>query len=163
MVATWKVNAQISAANIKCDADKPGIADLNALRKQPSGMYEVVISARNEKGDTVSITKYIDLVASSPKPAKTTDWVIAVQNEVKPGMQAEFLVGMGQKINVLVERFNGPKLVSSRWETIEDGQQKFKFSISDKDKDPAVQFMAVYQDRVYASYQKIYVSKSRKI
>ncbi|MGZ3946261.1 MAG: alpha-2-macroglobulin family protein, partial [Mucilaginibacter sp.] len=163
VMSTWKLTGQVLSANIKADADKPATADLNALRKQPSGMYKVVISARNERGDTVSFTKYIDLVASSPKPSKTGDWVIPVQNEVKPGMQAEFLVGMGQKVNVLVERFNGPKLVSSRWETIEDGQQTFKFSVSDKDKDPAVQFMTIYQDRVYSSYQKIYVVNPDKM
>ncbi|MGZ3926355.1 MAG: alpha-2-macroglobulin family protein [Mucilaginibacter sp.] len=157
VVATWTLTRQVYAGTIKTDGEKPGILDLNALRKEPSGMYRVVISARNERGDTVSSIKYIDLVASLPMPSKTADWVIPVHNEVKPCMQAEFMVGLTEQIAVLVERYNGPKLVSSQWEMIEPGQHEFRFAVSDKDKDPAVQFMTIYQDRIYSSYQKIHV------
>ena len=159
----WKRGKQVLSIPVKVSDAKPAIVNLDALRKEKSGMYSVTISARSEKGDTISVTKYINLIADSPKPARENDWVIPVVNYVKPGMQAEFLVGNGQKMNVLVERYNGPKLVSSHWEIIDGTQRRFKFSISVNDKNAAVQFMAIYQNRVYISYQRIQMINPEKL
>jgi len=157
-VPLWPRLNKVVNLNIKVDEDKPGTINLEALRKQLSGMYQVVISARNEKGDTTSLTKYVNLIGEQPKPVKFDDWVIPVLNSVKPGDTAAFLVGIDQKINVLMERYSAAKLISSKWLTIEKGQQNIKIPIADTDKDVAVQFMMVYQNRMYASYQKIYIS-----
>lgn len=151
----WKPDKQVISIPVKVSDDKPAVIDLDPLRKEKSGMYRVTIKARNEKGDTVSTTKNIILIADSPKPARSSDWVIPVVTFVKPDMQAEFLVGNGQKMNVLVERYNGSKLISSHWETIEGAQRRFKFSMSANDKSTSVQFMAICQNRVYTSYQRI--------
>jgi uncharacterized protein YfaS (alpha-2-macroglobulin family) len=156
--STWKKLKQVISLNIKVDGEKPGIIDLEPLRKATSGVYQVIINARNEKGDTTSITKYVNLVAQPPRPLGYNNWVIPVLNTVKPGEQAEFLVGVGEKINVLMERYHGAKLISSKWITIEKDQQSIKIPVLGNDKDVTVQFMMVYQNRIYSSYQKVYLA-----
>jgi len=162
LVATWQKLNKVVGLNLKVDTLQPGVINLAGLNKQPSGMYQVVIKARNEKGDTASIIKYIDLVGEHPKPVKFGDWVIPVLNYVKPGDTASFLVGIDQKINVLMERYRGAKLISSQWLYIDKEQQKIKVPIADSDKDVAIQFMMTFQNRMYASYQKIYLSNADK-
>ncbi|MDN5284642.1 MAG: hypothetical protein JWR38_916 [Mucilaginibacter sp.] len=156
--STWKKLKQVTSLNINVDEQKPGIIDLDPLRKEVSGVYQVTISARNEKGDTTSVTRYVNLIAQPAKPIGFNNWVIPVLNTVKPGEQAEFLVGIGQKVNVLMERYHAAKLISSKWITIEKDQQSIKIPVSANDKDVAVQFMMVYQNRMYSSYQKIYIA-----
>jgi len=161
-VPSWQRLNKVLSLNIPVDTVKPGIINLDSLRKQLSGMYKVIIRARNQKGDTTSITQYVNLISDPAKPIKFDNWVIPVLNYVKPGDTAAFLVGIDQKVSVLMERYNGAKLTSSQWITIEKGQQNIKFPIADTDKDVAVQFMMVYQNRIYTSYQKIYISNPDK-
>ncbi|WP_172829219.1 alpha-2-macroglobulin family protein [Mucilaginibacter mallensis] len=156
--ATWPRAQLISSVNLKTDTGKRDSISLDQLRKQASGIYQVVISARNEKGDTTSITKYVTLMADPPKASNTNEWVVPVLNSVKPGSNAEFLVGLNQKINVLMEYYNGAKLISSKWITIDNGQQNIKVPVAAADKNPAVQFLTVYHNRIYSSYQKIYIT-----
>jgi uncharacterized protein YfaS (alpha-2-macroglobulin family) len=161
-IRSWPKLNKVVDLNIKVNDDAPGIIKLEALRKQESGMYEVIIHARNEKGDTTSLIKFVNLIHKQPQPANFQGWVIPVVNYVKPGNAASFLVGVGPKIHVLMEQYHGAKLVSSKWIVIEKGQQEIKIPIADTDKDVAVQFMMIYQNRMYASYQKIYISDPDK-
>jgi len=154
-VTEWPRLKQVISSDIPVDEQKPGTIDFSALSKQASGMYQVILSARNEKGDTTSLTGYINLIGDSPKPPKYDDWVIPVLNQVKPGDTARFLVGTDQKIRVLMERYNGPKLVSSEWITIDKGQQYMDIPVDADDKNVAIQFLMVYQNRMYSSYQKV--------
>jgi len=153
--ATWSRTQLISSVNLKIDTGKQDSIGFDQLRKQASGIYQVVISARNEKGDTTSITKYVTLMADPPKAINTDEWVIPVSNSVKPGSNAEFLVGLNEKINVLMEYYSGAKLISSKWTTIDKGQQSVKVPVAVADKDPAVQFLTVSHNRIYSSYEKI--------
>ncbi len=125
-------------------------------------MYQVVINARNEKGDTTYLTRYVSLLGDHSKSVKFDNWVIPVLNYVKPGDTASFLVGIDQKITVLMERYKASKLISSNWLTIDTGQQNIKIPVADADNDVAVQFMMVSQNRIYVSYQKIYLSNTDK-
>jgi uncharacterized protein YfaS (alpha-2-macroglobulin family) len=156
--AAWPRTKLISTVNLNADTSKLDSIDLAELRKQASGVYQVVVSARNEKGDTSSFTKYVNLIADPAKAASTADWVIPVLNSVKPGSNAEFLVGLNQKINVLVEHYSNAKLISSKWITVDKGLQSIKIPIAGTEKNAAVQFMAVYNNRMYNSYQKIYIA-----
>ncbi|MBB3058960.1 alpha-2-macroglobulin family protein [Mucilaginibacter gotjawali] len=160
VVELWNKLGRVISLNLKLDTLKPGIINLSALGKQPSGMYQVILHATNEKGDTSSVTKYINLIADQPKIIKIDKWVIPVLNYIKQGDTASFLVGTDQKINVLMEHFNGPKLISSKWITINKGQQNIKIPIDSAEKDVAVQFMMVFENRTYASYQKIYIANA---
>ncbi|MEN0052401.1 MAG: alpha-2-macroglobulin family protein [Mucilaginibacter sp.] len=164
--STWKKVKQVINLNAISDEEKPTVIDLDALRKEATGIYQMIISARNEKGDTTSVTKYINLIAQPAMPTTFNNWVVPILNKIKPSEQAEFLVGADQKVNVLMERYDGAKFISSKWISIEKGQQRIKIPVSANEKDPVVQFMMVYQNRVYSSYQKIYrstVEESLKI
>jgi uncharacterized protein YfaS (alpha-2-macroglobulin family) len=156
--AAWPRTKLISTVNLKADTSKLDSIDLAELRKQVSGVYQVVVSARNEKGDTDSFTKYVNLIADPAKAASTADWVVPVLNSVKPGSNAEFLVGLNKKINVLVEHYSNAKLISSKWITVDKGQQSIKIPIAGTEKNAAVQFMTVCNNRMYNSYQKIYIA-----
>ncbi|MFA6084978.1 alpha-2-macroglobulin family protein [Mucilaginibacter sp.] len=157
MFATWVTIKQVINLNLSVDEEKPGIVDLKNLRNQLPGVYRMVISARNAMGDTTSITRYVDLIAQPGKPSSINNWVVPVINNVKPGQSAEFLVGIDQNVAVLMEHYNGTKLISSKWVTIEKGQQSIKVPVAAGDKHPAVQFLMMYQNRLYNSYQKINV------
>ncbi|WP_069658740.1 alpha-2-macroglobulin family protein [Arcticibacter eurypsychrophilus] len=153
--ATWAKTRQVTNLDIAIEEEKPGIIDLNVLKKSPSGVYQIIISGRNEKGDTTSITKYISLVAEPSQPSDIKNWIIPVITTVKGGESAEFLVGMGSKMNVLMERYQAAKLISSKWITIENDQKSIKIPISNVDKDVAIQFMMVNNNRSCSIYQKI--------
>jgi len=157
-VAQWPRLNQVARYNLKVNADSIGTISMEDLRKRQPGTYQVIIKARNEKGDTTSAIKYINLVGEQAKPSSFNNWVIPVRNMVKPGEKAEFLVGVDEKINVLMERYSAAKLISSKWITVDKGQQSIKTPITDTDKDVAVQFLMIYQNRVYSSYQKVVIS-----
>ena len=157
-VAYWPRLSEVASYTVKVNADTTGAINMEDLRKQPPGTYQVIIKARNEKGDTTSVTKYINLVGERAKPSSFNNWVIPVLNAVKPGENAEFLVGVDEKLKVLMERYSGARLISSQWITINKEQQNIKIPIADTDKDVAVQFMMIYHNREYSSYQKILIS-----
>ncbi|MDB5088164.1 MAG: hypothetical protein JWR09_2158, partial [Mucilaginibacter sp.] len=142
-VTSWPRLNRVASYSIKVNADTAGTINMDELRKQQPGMYQVIIKAHNEKGDTTSVTKYTNLVGEQAKPASFNNWVIPVLNAVKPGEKAEFLVGVDEKINVLMERYSAAKLISSKWITIDKEQQSIKIPIADTDKDAAVQFMMI--------------------
>ncbi|HZX57415.1 MAG TPA: MG2 domain-containing protein, partial [Mucilaginibacter sp.] len=73
--SAWKRLNQIEDLDFKVDENKPGVLKLDELRQQPSGIYQVIMRAKNEKGDTTSTTSYVDLVNEASKPANVTDWV----------------------------------------------------------------------------------------
>jgi TonB-dependent SusC/RagA subfamily outer membrane receptor len=159
---TWPRGKQISDISIRINDSTLSYINLWSLRNQPSGPYQVVISARNEKGDTTSITKYVNLIADRPKLVNIDHWVIPMLNAVKPGTQAKFLVGIDEPVNVLMEKYKGHRMISSQWLYIDKGQQSIKIPINVDDNDINVQFLMAVQNRIYSSYQKIQVIKPDK-
>jgi uncharacterized protein YfaS (alpha-2-macroglobulin family) len=153
--ATWVKTTQLINEDIAVGDDKASIVDLNALKNSASGVYRIVISARNTAGDTTSVIKYVELVVEPANPSSIKNWVTPILQDVQAGSSAEFLVGIGRKTRVLMERYHGAKLILSKWITISGKQQSIKVPIAHTDKDVAVQFMMVYQNRTYSSYQKI--------
>lgn len=154
---TWPRGRQVSDIDIQVNDTTKSSINLQPLRNQDSGMYQVVISARNEKGDTTSITKYVNLLAEHPKAVSVARWIIPVLNVVKPGTQAEFLVGIDEPVNVLMEKYNGYHVVSSQWLYLEKGLQSIKVPVAENESNINVQFMMVNQNRVYTSYQAIQI------
>jgi TonB-dependent SusC/RagA subfamily outer membrane receptor len=156
---TWPRGKQISDVSTQVNDSTLSYINLWSLRNQPSGPYQIVISARNEKGDTTSITKYVNLIADRPKPVNIDHWIVPVRNIVKPGTQAEFLVGIDEPVNVLMEKYKGKHIISSQWLHIDKGQQSIKIPIDVNENDINVQFLMAVQNRVYSSYQKIQIAK----
>jgi len=157
VAATWEVLDKVVDINIDIKQDKSGVIDLGRLRKLNSGVYKMILRGSNEKGDTTSITKYLSLVAEPGKALGLTNWILPVSTTIKPGDNAEFALGIDQPVNIYMERYHAAKLISAEWITPEKGQQSIKVPIAATDKDVAVQFNMVYQNRMYNSYQKITV------
>ncbi len=159
--SNWQIINKVLGINQTIEADKPNILNLEALKMQPSGLYKITINAKDELGDTVSEEKFVNLINMPSIPVKTVNWVIPQTNEVSAGKNAEFLVGNGQEINVMMEIYHSSKIISSKWMSIGKVQQLIKIPIADTDKEVAVQFMMVYHNRFYSSYQKIYITKPK--
>ncbi|OCX53085.1 hypothetical protein BEL04_01850 [Mucilaginibacter sp. PPCGB 2223] len=159
----WKRLKKISDTTFTVDNVRKAYFNLNALRKQTSAVYLVAISAQNEKGDTVSADRYVSLLADKPRASKLTQWVVPVYTIVKPGGFADFLVGNNQHCRVLMEKFEGPKLLLSKWLDIgSGGQQHVRVPVNMQDSDISVQFLMVYHNRMYQTSEKIYVQKPGK-
>ena len=154
-IDTWPQTKLVSSLNIKADTDKVDSINLQQLREQPTGTYKVIISARNGQGDTVSTISYVNLIAKPARPANIDDWVMPVNTSVKPGGNAEFFVGIDDKVNVLVEKYSEARLISSKWIVISKEQQSIQIPVTDTDKDVTVQFLMAYHNRLYNSYDKI--------
>jgi TonB-dependent SusC/RagA subfamily outer membrane receptor len=152
---TWPVVSQVTDTTILVNDSTLSFFNPAALKKLMSGQYRVVIHATNEKGDTTSVTKVFNLLADHPKAASLTRWVIPVKNVVRAGTETEFLVGSDEPVNVLVEKYKGNRVSSSRWYNLEAGLQTIKIPIAAMDSNINVQFMMVKQNRVYTSYQSI--------
>ena len=157
VATTWEVLSKVVDIDIDIEQDKAGLVDLGRLRKLSSGVYKMILRGRNEKGDTTSITKYVSLVAEPGKPLGVINWILPVSTTVKPGENAEFALGIDQPVKIFMERYHAAKLISAEWISPAKGQQIIKVPISPADKDVAVQFNMVYQNRMYNSYQKITV------
>jgi len=145
---------KVVSSTINLDGENPGVLNLNDLKKLTPGWYQIVMHAKNEYGDTASETRYVNLVNKKSIPLKFENWVIPLISTVKPGQSAKFLVGLNKGINVLMERYSGSTLISSDWLAI-NGQQVIEVPVSATDKNIAIQFMMVYQNRMLSSYQRI--------
>ncbi|WP_167667897.1 alpha-2-macroglobulin family protein [Mucilaginibacter gossypiicola] len=155
---TWQMNKTIVDNRIKVSDTTNSMLDLSALKKQPTGIYKLVIDARNSKGDTTSQTYYIK-VHNEPGNAPDMDsWLTTINDEVnKPGETAEFWLGTSRESHVLVEKYEGPKMLSSEWLTIKGNQQRdLKIAIPATAKSNfAVQFLMLNDNRLYSYYKQI--------
>ncbi|MDR3694177.1 alpha-2-macroglobulin family protein [Mucilaginibacter sp.] len=155
----WNQAEKISETSVSTNDSTASEINLNLLKNQPSGVYKVTLSAKDEKGDTTSLTQFVSVVAEKGKALKMDDWVIPLVTKVKPNGSAEFSLGINKAANVLVEEYVGPKLLSSSWLVLRDGdQQKIKIGVPVTAKnDFSVQFLMVADNRAYYYYQNIKV------
>ncbi|WP_295676893.1 alpha-2-macroglobulin family protein [uncultured Mucilaginibacter sp.] len=160
----WNQVEKISETNVSTNDSTASEINLNLLKNQPSGVYKVVLSAKEEKGDTTSLTQFVSVVAEKGKALKMDDWVIPLVTKVKPNGSAEFLLGINKAANVLVEEYDGAKLLSSSWLALRAGdQQKIKIGVPVTAKnDFSVQFLMVTDNRIYHYYQNIKVADTVK-
>ncbi len=138
-------------------ADKPTFITLNNLNKQPAGMYRVTISAANMRGDTTSMVRYINLIKEPAMPQTVAGWLQPVRTRVQHGGKAAFLVGADKDSYVLMEQYQGAKLLSAEWLYISKGQQRIEIPAAANDSIINVQFLMVHKNRIYDSYLPITV------
>ena len=152
----WKVLDKVAELNRNTDGKQPAIFNLDQLKKQPTGTYKMVVSARNEQGDTTSATHYIYLVNELGKPNSMADWVIPIKTQVDAETPAEIMVGSGKPVHILMETYNNRQMLSSQWLNIPEGKQQLvKVPLAANQDNLAVQFFMVYQNRMYNSRQVI--------
>ncbi len=153
---SWAEDRNVFNKQVQLDGKNPVIINLSQLRKQAAGIYKVVLNVRNERGDTASVIKFVSLLNEDFKPLKTSVWISPVITAVTPGQNADFLVGIGRAVNILVEKYNGANLTWKKWIKVER-LQHIKIPVSDTDENVAVQFLMNFENRLYTSYQKIAV------
>ncbi|WP_345955200.1 alpha-2-macroglobulin family protein [Mucilaginibacter sp. PAMB04168] len=159
--AYWPLKSKVAELTAAATPESTTVVNLDVLRKQPSGMYEIMVQATSAKGDTASVKYYMNLINEPATLPTLANWVVPVYNGVKAGEKAEFWVGTGQKSYILSEHYIGSKLNYSKWIT-PSKQQKITVPVIAADNNSAVQFMMVYQNRLYSSYQPIQIQHPEK-
>ncbi|MFD1255798.1 alpha-2-macroglobulin family protein [Mucilaginibacter terrae] len=158
----WPQGAQIINTEAQSVPGKNTVVDLDALRKQASGVYQVIIKANAANGDTASVINYITLINKPAAPSSITNWVMPVTTNIAPGQSARFLVGIGADAHILAEQYQGENLTSSQWMKV-DAQRDLKISVTAANAgNTAVQYLMLYHNRLYTSYQPIYVQQPEK-
>lgn len=161
--SNWQRQEKI--ANLDIDIQKSGTnIDLNKLLKSTGGVYALVISAKNNNGDTASVIKYINYIANKAHIQKPEDWVTAQVTSVAANEPANFYIGIGKACKVLFETYDGPKLLSSQLLQLQAGApQKINVPVVPTSKNAfTVQFELINGNRQYHYYQRIMVKDTVK-
>jgi uncharacterized protein YfaS (alpha-2-macroglobulin family) len=141
------VTGKVEEFNLKVNADTTAMMQFNSLPKQAAGVYKIKISALTARGDTVSLTRYISLVADGGIPQSLNNWAMPVKLDTHK--EVSFLVGADRDSEVLMEKYNGDKIVISKWLYLDKGQQYVKIPLTKTDRDVSVQFLMIHQNRLY--------------
>jgi uncharacterized protein YfaS (alpha-2-macroglobulin family) len=159
----WAIQQKVAEINAIATEDKETLVDLSQIKQQPSGEYKLVINARSNKDETDTLIKYIYVDNELAAPQVMDNWLMPVTKSVIAGDNAEFLIGIGSEVHVLMEKYHSENLLSSQWLTL-NSQQRFKVPVTAEDGDnTVVQLLMVYQNRLYTSYQKINVIKTDQL
>jgi uncharacterized protein YfaS (alpha-2-macroglobulin family) len=163
-VAKWDTYGKVYEENINISDSAYNKLNLSILKSQPSGIYKIVLKARDDNGDTTSTTQVVNVFSNPSTAKKMEDWVVPVLTKVNPGENAEFLLGINKPANVLVEQYDGTKLLSAEWLKLTGGNQR-KISIPVKasiKNSFSVQFLMINDNRLYNFYQRITVMDTAK-
>jgi len=162
--ATWESSGTIAEMNLVASDSAATVLNLEALKKQPNGIYKVVIDAKNTKGDSSSVTEYVDVINAAGQTQKMDDWVVPLVTTVKGNQNAEFLIGVNKPAHVLMETYDGAKLLSARWLDLAEGiQRKIDVPVVATNKNSfSVQFLMVIDNRMYHYYQRISIQDTVK-
>ncbi|UOE51271.1 MG2 domain-containing protein [Mucilaginibacter sp. SMC90] len=155
---TWQINKTVVDADIKVSDTTNNQLDLAALKLQPTGVYKLVINAKNNRGDTTTQFYYIKLHANPDKAPDMDSWLTTIDDEInKAGDTAEFWLGISRESQILVEKYEGAKMLSSEWLNIGgDHQQSLKIKVPATAKNNfTVQFLMVNDNRLYSYYKQI--------
>ncbi|MCO5947478.1 MG2 domain-containing protein [Mucilaginibacter flavidus] len=152
--AGLEVLNKLSEVNITADSTM-GMLDLGILKNQVNGVYKIVISARSDNGDTTSMTKFVKVVNGPTPVCDTEDWQLFTT--VKPGESLEYLIGTDKPSHVLMEKFDGARLLSSEWITLSGPyQQTIKVPVPATNQNSfGVQFLTVSDNRMRIFYNQI--------
>jgi len=163
LTAYYKVLDKVGDISRRVTDSTRDSINFDFLKKLPSGDYKVLISATNDQGDTTSYRAFTHLIAEKPIANNFNNWVSPVKVSVAPGEAATFLVGINTKCHVLTEVYQDNKIVSSSW-SVTDGYQK-NISVpipGSANNNMAVQFLMVYNNRMYTSYQPLYIRQTNR-
>ncbi|WP_170113591.1 alpha-2-macroglobulin family protein [Mucilaginibacter yixingensis] len=151
--ASWAQREQISDTTLQV-AGINNYFRLNALKKQLSGTYLILLSGRNEKGDTVSNRSYVQLISADARPQQLSNWQLPFTERVARGGNARAVIGLNEPVDVLLEKISNSKLVSSQW--IHAARAKeVSVPILQADTNVQVQLTMVLHNRLYTSTQWI--------
>jgi uncharacterized protein YfaS (alpha-2-macroglobulin family) len=157
---TWQTDKTIVDDRITVADSARSQLDLATLKQQPTGVYKLVINARSSKGDTTSQTYYIKFHAEAGNAPDIDSWATTINDKIdKAGQTAEFWLGISRESHILIEKYEGPKMLSSEWLTVGgDHQQSLKIPVPATAKNNfALQFLMLNDNRLYHNYTHIKV------
>ncbi|WP_162996484.1 alpha-2-macroglobulin family protein [Mucilaginibacter celer] len=160
---TWPVGKTIIETDIKVTDTTTSRLDLGALKQQATGVYKLVIEAKNDKGDTTSQTYFIRFNAEPGIAPDMESWVNTIAADVnKVGDTTEFWLGISRESHILVEKYEGAKMLSSQWLTVGgQNQQRLKIAVPATAKNNfAVQFLMLNDNRLYTLYKQLPVKEA---
>jgi len=146
--ANWPVVQKVAELDRATDEHHvSAVFDQSVFKGQPTGVYKIIVSAKNSMGDTVSERYYVSLFDKPSAPLGQNDWVVAA------GKNA-FYLGTGKTSNILMEQFNDNRLVFSKWLHLKGRIQQAISIPVDTDGQQSVQFLTFFQNREY-TYQEV--------
>jgi hypothetical protein len=161
----YKMPLSNKISEVKITADSTaGMLDLSILKNQPAGIYKIFMNARTDKGDTSFLNQFIEVLPRVTTALKT-DEDAPLTTIVKPGAVVKYLIGLANKpSHVLMETFDGAKLLTSKWITLNGPyQQMVGADVPATAKNTfAVQFLTVNDNRMYRFYNKVKVTDTVK-
>ena len=151
--ANWPVLRQVTELERTTDANHNALFDQSIFKGQPTGIYKLIVSAKNNSGDTVSERYYVKLIDKHSSPLGQNEWVVAAG---KNAVSAQFYVGTGKTSHVLMEKFNDNKLISSKWLHLKGNiQQAISIPVDTAGSQESVQFLTFFQNREYTDQEVI--------
>ena len=99
------------------------------LKKLPSGMYKIVFSTKDNRGNEVKSENRFILFDKNDKrpPVKVYTWLLPVKTDVNVGEKAQINFGTSAKNTfVLYELMNGSTVLESRWIEMNDEIRTFE-------------------------------------
>ncbi len=162
----WKQDDELGARRVEDTVWKENIAlsdstantiSLASLKNRPGGIYKVMMTAKDAKGDTASLTQFVRVIAPGNLPQAMDNWVTPLEEHPAPGGEAVFLVGTLKPSHILVEVSYRDKLIRSQWLSLPGGpQQKVTVPVPAGLKQRlAVQFLMVCDNRLYQYTEQI--------
>lgn len=148
--ALWPTGDLLTVQKIRYPSDS--LADLKKYITKP-GVYALKIGATDEKGHSARETFYFTVYdpASAKLPLRAPDWVVQLDNEVKPGESAQFLFGSSEKdARYLVQVCNSKGITAEQWIDPGRKQQVYSIPAAEKDEDMVrVHFVMVRNNRFF--------------
>lgn len=152
---SWPILNKVAEIEKTTDANHLAVFDQSVLGGQQTGVYQVILRAKKDNGDTVSERYFVNYFNKPSAPSIHSNWVVATG---KTAASARFFVGTGNTSNVLMEKFIGNKLISSQWMHLTGSiQHLISVPVDTDGSTQTVQFLAFYQNREYTSQEVISV------
>lgn len=120
----WKEGASVLSGSLETNEK----LELD-LRKFPSGIYKIIFTTKNNRGNDVRTEKQFILFDKKDKrpPVKAYKWMTTSNTKLKPGEKATINFGTSTKNTwVLYELMQGENVLESRWVEFNDEIKTFK-------------------------------------
>ncbi|WP_158280743.1 alpha-2-macroglobulin family protein [Pararcticibacter amylolyticus] len=158
--AQWLQKEKVLHTESLSDTSAATVITLPGMTGKSSGTYKMIVKARTTTGDTASSILYFKYLNNQSPHTIYTDAIIPVITAAEPGQEAEFLVGNASHTFILMEVLDKTEIISSKWIDVQT-QEKIRIPFFNA-KNLTVQFLSVFQNRLYTSSHRIFVKSPEK-
>lgn len=148
------------------DTEKSKELSIEDVKSWERGYYVVEMKAKDKFGEEVKTVKYFEVFSPASQKISTNsiNYFTALKSTVEPGDKASFLAGTAlPKIKVLYEVEHKDKIILKEWLTLKNKQRLLEIPIKEAYRgNIALNYVFVYDNRLYNVSQNIYVPWSNK-